>query len=962
MYSGLLVLTSLLMLFATARAVSDPTETAALLAFKKSIGDTEGKLSNWEGNDPCGPPAWEGITCAQNVTIANISHVTEIHLFSCGLTGTISPQIGNMTYLKTLDLMRNRIKGSIPPELGNLKAIIRLLLNENELTGPIPPELGKLTGLNRLQLDENFLNGTIPPSLANLISLRHMHLNNNSLTGPIPTELYSNTSYLLHVLVDNNNLSGPLPAALGSLPHILILQVDNNPLIGGTLPVEWLQNPSLIKLSARNCSLGGPIPDLVSSTNLTYLDLSKNKFEGSFPSNFSSKLVTITVSENNLVGAIPATVGGLQDVQALQFAYNSFNGSIPDTLGTAASFKNKSQQTVLDLRNNSLTGIDLKTTQAGETNENMTIRLFGNPICENANYLADNYRLKYCVEQSNQTVRDLATGSTAGCAQCDLPQMAVLESSGKCRCAKPIEMDIRLKSPSFTFFSRFKNEFYSLVTNVLRISESHLQIGVLEWQPGPRLFMVIYIFPLNETFSRTEYERIFKIVANWEMSAGSEWSLSVIGPYELLYFTEVTKDTSKSFSKGAIAAIAVGCFVLAAALLVFAYLWWYRRRWTKVPAKSFAERSLALMPPGLKLAGVKAFTFEEVQKATNNFHVDSTLGRGGYGHVYKGLLPDGTVVAVKRADGGSLQGSEQFYTEIELLSRVHHRNLVSLIGFCNDQGEQMLIYEFMPGGNLRDHLIPTEILDYATRVRIALGTAKGILYLHTEADPPIFHRDIKASNILLDHKLNAKVADFGLSKLAPTPEMSGSTPEGISTNVRGTPGYLDPEYFMTNKLTDKSDVYSFGVVLLELLTGMLPIAQGRNLVREVQDAVRDGKFKDLVDPCMGSYPPKGVEALIDLAVTCVDTDMDKRPQMVEVTRDLETILRDTVAPESPSEWAKSDSSASADSSFKKASDRWPPKKNATFQHDMSWTSTDDLMTSRSRDTMQSSISMEMKPR
>ncbi|KAG0578397.1 hypothetical protein KC19_4G019500 [Ceratodon purpureus] len=950
--SGMLALISLTVIFATASAVSDPTETAALLDFMKRIVDPGGKLANWKGSDPCGPPAWYGITCAENATVSNVSHVTEIHLLECGLSGKLSPQLGNLSHLQTLDLMQNKISGSIPPELGNLRNISLLLLNGNQLTGSIPSELGNLLAMNRLQLDENLLSGPIPLSLGDLIHLRHLHLNNNSLSGTIPSELGRNDSNMIHVLVDNNNLTGQLPVSLGLLPHVLIIQVDNNQL-GGNIPLELVQIPTLMKLSARNCSLEGTVPSLVTAVNLTYLDLSHNKLGGTFPTNFSSKINTIDVSENNFIGPIPDAVAGLQDVQALQFSFNDFNGSIPDNLGSAASFQNQSQQTLVDFRNNTLTGITTAITDAGEANENLTVRLSGNPICDK-NLIPDRLLLKFCFDMGNQSQgHDTSSGNldVSSCAHCDLPNMAVLDPPGKCRCARPIQLDLRLKSPSFSFFNRFQNEFYSLVTRVLKLNDSQVHIGKLEWQAGPRLHMLIYLFPVNATFDQNEYQRLFKIVANWDLSAGSEWALSVIGPYELLSFSEVVKPpSSNSFSKAAIAGIVVGAAVLAAAISMLAFLWCTRKKWTKVPQKSFAERSLALMPPGLKLAGVKAFTFEEVQKATNNFHVDSTLGRGGYGHVYKGLLPDGMAVAVKRADGGSLQGSEQFYTEIELLSRVHHRNLVQLIGFCNDQGEQMLVYEFMPGGNLRDHLIPTEILDYPTRVRIALGTAKGILYLHNEADPPIFHRDIKASNILLDNKLNAKVADFGLSKLAPTPEMSGSTPEGISTNVRGTPGYLDPEYFMTNKLTDKSDVYSFGVVLLELITGMLPIAHGKNIVRVILDALKAETFWDLVDPCMGPYPRKGVEALLELALACVDADQDKRPQMIHATRDLETIMRETVAPESPS-------SHSNGSSFNKGS--WTPRKT-TFSslnpNDMSWTSTDELMDSRSK------VNIEMEPR
>ncbi|GKV20759.1 hypothetical protein SLEP1_g30837 [Rubroshorea leprosula] len=181
--------------------------------------------------------------------------------------------------------------------------------------------------------------------------------------------------------------------------------------------------------------------------------------------------------------------------------------------------------------------------------------------------------------------------------------------------------------------------------------------------------------------------------------------------------------------------------------------------------------------------------------------------------------------------------------------------------------QQMLVYEYMANGTLRDHLLgkTKEPLGFAMRLRIAIGSSRGILYLHTEADPPIFNRDIKASNILLDSKFIAEVADFGLSRLAPVPDIEGAAPAHVSTVVKGTPGYLDPEYFLTHKLTDKSDVYSLGVVFLELLTGMQPITHGKNLAREVNSAHQSGMIFSVIDGRMDSYPSECVEKFANVA-------------------------------------------------------------------------------------------------
>eukprot|EP01018_Ginkgo_biloba_P016592 Gb_26381 [translate_table: standard] len=176
----------------------------------------------------------------------------------------------------------------------------------------------------------------------------------------------------------------------------------------------------------------------------------------------------------------------------------------------------------------------------------------------------------------------------------------------------------------------------------------------------------------------------------------------------------------------------------------------------------------------------------------------------------------------------------------------------------------------------------------------ATGSARGILYLHNEANPPIFHRDIKASNILLDEKYNTRVANFGLSKLAQLPDLEGSAPGHVSTVVKGTLSYLEPTYFLTHKLTDKSDVYSFGVVLHEILTGMQPISHGKNIVREENKAYESGVMLSMINPRMGSYPLKCLEPLVRLAASCYKDETDARPFMADVVRDLENILQLTL--------------------------------------------------------------------
>ncbi|CAI0376871.1 unnamed protein product [Linum tenue] len=260
--------------------------------------------------------------------------------------------------------------------------------------------------------------------------------------------------------------------------------------------------------------------------------------------------------------------------------------------------------------------------------------------------------------------------------------------------------------------------------------------------------------------------------------------------------------------------------------------------------------------------------------------------------VYRGVLPTGQLLAIKRAQRESMQGGLEFKTEIELLSRVHHKNVVSLVGFCFEQGEQMLIYEYVPNGTLSDALSGKSgiSMEWTRRLKVAIGAARGLAYLHELADPPIIHRDIKSANILLDDRLIAKVADFGLSK-----PMSDSEKDHITTQVKGTMGYLDPEYYMTQQLTEKSDVYSFGVVLLEIVTGRRPIERGKYIVREIKMAMDKTKslynLQTVIDPAICNESLKGLNKFVDLALSCVHESGAERPSMGDVVKEIELILQ-----------------------------------------------------------------------
>lgn len=867
-----------------------PGEVSALQAIRKRLVDPMKYLTDWSRGDPC-TSNWTGIYCHDKVGTDGYLHIRELELLKMNLSGTLAPEVGQLSYLEILDFMWNQITGDIPKEIGSLSSLKLLLLNGNNLSGSVPDDLGFLPNLNRFQLDENNLSGSVPKTFANLHTVKHLHLNNNSFSGQIPPEL-SQLRNLIHLLLDNNNLSGDLPPEFSALANLEILQLDNNHFVGAGIPESYQTLSRLVKLSLRNCSLGGAMPDFSRMPGLIYIDLSWNQFTGKISSNkLSDKITTIDLSYNRLSGSIPKNFSNLPSLQLLSLQNNSLNGSIPASIWQNKSF-NATARLLVDLRYNLLSDISGNPSPPGH----VTLRLRGNPMCNHANM---QNILHFCdSDAGGNGTYDGSTNSTACPAQACPEYYEYVPQVPTCFCAAPIRIGYRLKSPSFTYFPPYKIAFESYITQALHMELYQLFIDSYAWEEGPRLRMYLKLFPhiSNHTFNASELRWIRHIYTWWHFP-GSD----LFGPYELLNFTlqgpysSVNLESGKKgVSKSLLAAILIGAVFCAVTTSMAVTLLIVRRKngLRRMSGKNLSSKI------SIKIDGVREFTFKEMSKATSNFSPSAQVGQGGYGKVYRGVLEDNTLVAVKRAEEGSLQGTREFLTEIQLLSRLHHRNLVSLIGYCGEGGEQVLVYEFMSNGTLRGWLSGKceRTLNFVTRLRIALGASKGILYLHTEANPPIFHRDIKASNILLDCNLVAKVADFGLSRFAPVLDDEGRVPGQVSTVVRGTPGYLDPEYFLTHKVTDKSDVYSLGVVFLELLTGVPPISHGKNLVREVSAAYQSGSFLGIIDSRMGVYPSECVERLIELALRCCEDKPEMRPGMLEVVRELEDVMQ--MVPES----------------------------------------------------------------
>ncbi|KAK6263920.1 hypothetical protein SCA6_019354 [Theobroma cacao] len=811
--------------------------------------------------------------------------------YNKGLTGSLPASIGNLKNLTNLILVGCGFNGPIPDAIGSLSQLKYLSLNSNGFTGPIPPSIGHLSNLVWLDLADNQLEGPIPvsngsaPGLDMLIHTKHFHFGKNKLSGQIPAQLFSSHMSLIHLLFESNELTGSLPSTLGLVQTLEVVHFDNNSL-NGHLPLNLSSLLNVQDLSLSNNKLTGPLPDLTGMNSLNTLYLSNNSFDlADVPSWFPAlqALTTLMMEHTQLQGQVPATFFELPNLQTVVLKGNRLNG----TLEIGPSFSN--QLETIDLQYNSITGFN----DRGRTYK-FDIILVDNPVCT-----ARETTSTYCELPPSNSSPSYLTPPSKTCP-CSSGQI----SSPSCGCAYPYTGTLKFRALLFSDFgnlTRYKELeqslgqfFLSHQLPVDSVSLSYPKRASFEY----RLLLDLAVFPSGQkSFNRTGISMIAFVFSNQTFKPPKE----LFGPYvfdgdEYEHFSDEPANSKKSSIAIKIGATAGASVLFLLLVLVGIYAYRQKKRAERATKESnpFAhwdsKKSSGSIP---QLKGARCFSFEELKKYTNNFSEANDIGSGGYGKVYRGTLPSGELIAIKRAQQRSMQGGLEFKTEIELLSRVHHKNVVSLLGFCFERGEQMLIYEYVPNGSLSDSLSGKSgiRLDWTRRLKITVGAARGLAYLHELANPPIIHRDIKSTNILLDERLNAKVADFGLSK-----PMGDSEKGHVTTQVKGTMGYLDPEYYMTQQLTEKSDVYSFGVLMLEIVTARKPIERGKYIVREVRLAMDKTKslynLQEILDASIGlAATPKGLEMFVDLAMSCVEESGANRPTMSEVVKEIENIMQ-----------------------------------------------------------------------
>ncbi|XP_013616316.1 PREDICTED: phytosulfokine receptor 1 [Brassica oleracea var. oleracea] len=891
-----------------------------LNALRDFITNLEPKPEDWLANDNC--CSWTGITCNSSFT----GRVTKLELGNKKLSGTLSESLGNLDQIKVLNLSRNFIKKSIPLSILTSPTLQTLDLSFNDLSGEIPQALN-LPSLQSLDLSTNNFNGSLTRSIGNLSSLVRLDVSWNSFSGEIP-DVFRELTRLKYLSAQTNRLSGGIPRSLASSRTLNLLNLRNNSLTGPLL----LNCTAMVELNSLDLGtnrFNGRLPENLSvCKRLKNVNLARNGFRGEVPESFkdfqslsyfslsNSSLVNITsalrilqncknltalvltlnfngealppddasivgfeklkvlvVANCRLTGSVPRWLSSSRDLQLLDLSWNRLTGAIPSWIGDF------NYLFYLDLSNNSFTGEIPKSLTQLQSLTSGSISLdepspdfpFFMKRNESARGLQYNQIVGFppTIELGNNNlsgpiweefgdlkklhVFDLKWNELSGSIPSSLSGMTSLElldlSNNRLSGSIPGSLQ------NLTFLSKFS------------VAGNNLSGRI----PSGGQFQT---FP-NSSFEFNNLcgERRFPCSGE-ASSAGTT-------------YIKHSRRRSRGGEIGMAVGIAFGSVFLLTLLALIVLR--ARRRSGEVDPE-IEEESMnrkEIEETGSKIVVLfqnnndNALSYDDLLDSTDSFDQSNIIGCGGFGMVYKAVLPDGRKVAIKRLSGDCGQIEREFKAEVETLSRAQHPNLVLLQGFCFYNTDRLLIYSYMENGSLDYWLHERNdgpaLLDWRTRVRIAQGAAKGLYYLHQACEPHILHRDIKSSNILLDENFDSHLADFGLARLMNPYETH------VSTDLVGTLGYIPPEYGQASVATYKGDVYSFGVVLLELLTDRRPVDMckpkgGRDLISWVVRMKSEGRASEVFDPFIhGKENEKEMVRVLEIACLCLSGNPKQRP-------------------------------------------------------------------------------------
>lgn len=770
--------------------------------------------------------------------------------------GEIPESIGNLKNLSYIFFAHSQLRGEIPESFFEITAMESLDFSGNNISGNFPKSIAKLQKLYKIELFDNQLTGEIPPELANLTLLQEIDISENQLYGKLPEEIGRLKKLVVFESYDNN-FSGEIPAAFGDLSNLTGFSIYRNN-FSGEFPANFGRFSPLNSFDISENQFSGAFPKyLCENGRLLYLLALGNRFSGEFPDSYAKckSLQRLRINENQLSGEIPNGIWALPNVQMIDFGDNGFSGSISPDIGTASSLNQ------LILANNRFSG--KLPSELGSLANLGKLYLNGNEFSGkipselgalkqlSSLHLEENSLTGSIPAELGKCARlvdlNLAWNSLSGNIPDSFSLLTYLNSLNLSGNKLTGSLPVNLRKLKLSSIDLSRNQLCGMVSSDL------LQMG------GDQAFLG------NKGLCVQQSSKI-QLHSGLDICTGNNDPKRVAKEKLFLFCI-----------------IASALVILLVGLLVVSYRNFKHN-------ESYAENELE----GGKEKDLKwklesfhpvNFTAEDVC----NLEEDNLIGSGGTGKVYRlDLKRNGGPVAVKQLWKGS--GVKVFTAEIEILRKIRHRNIMKLYACLKKGGSSFLVLEYMSNGNLFQALhrqikegVPE--LDWHQRYKIALGAAKGIAYLHHDCSPPIIHRDIKSTNILLDEEYEPKIADFGVAKIA-----DNSSTESYSSCFAGTHGYIAPELAYTLKVTEKSDIYSFGVVLLELVTGRRPIeeeyGEGKDIVYWVGTHLSDQEnVQKLLDrDIVSDLVQEDMLKVLKVAILCTNKLPTPRPTMRDVVK------------------------------------------------------------------------------